>query len=196
MLLAGCSRGTDTMAPLIGITEPKGGVVAKGKSVSVAGYALDDVGLESIVVKVGKSKTEVLPRTEHGERLASFRFRLEAPRSGQVEVVVTATDKSRQSRSYTLPLVLDASPPRIEVGSVDYIKRGEGENQKTVIQVSGRALDDTGVDRVVLQYGNSYSPLSLPKGKEVPFFIELPSSRALMIVVDAAGNRSSRWLPK
>jgi len=62
---------------------------------------------------------------------------------------------------------------------------------ESTLQISGWVLDDTGVDRVTLQYNRTFSPLSLPKGKEVSFYVELPVRRVTLIAVDAAGNRSS-----
>ncbi|MCP6379744.1 hypothetical protein NL466_29040, partial [Klebsiella pneumoniae] len=59
----------------------------------------------------------------------------------------------------------------------------------------GKVYDDTGVDRVALEYGGRFSPLSLPKGKDVPFFVEVPAKSATVIAVDAAGNRASRDVP-
>ncbi|MCS7058634.1 MAG: hypothetical protein NZ849_03125 [Meiothermus sp.] len=203
LLLSACTRPTDTQPPLIGITQPKSGVIPQ-RSFQVQGYVLDDSGVQSIRA----SGKEVLPEASRGQKLVRFSFRVQAPQSGQVEVKVEATDVHGQTRTVRLPLVLDARPPQIVVERVERLVTvvqpaqrrtlPDGTEQEiparttSVLQVSGRVLDDTGVDRVTLQYNNRYNPLSLPKGKEVNFYVELPVRQVTIIAVDAAGNRASR----
>ncbi len=181
LFLGGCER-KGALPPSLGLTEPTGGGVAPGKEVLAQGYAFDEVGVKSVRVQ-GK---EVLPAEEVGKRLVGFRFRLKAPTSGRVEVVLEAEDLQGQVRTLRLPLILDASPPRIVV---------EGKEEKDgLLRVYGRVEDDVGVERVVLQEGERFSALALPRGASVPFAIEI-SRRAVLIAIDAAGNRSSRPLP-
>jgi len=165
---------------------------------------LDDSGVQSIKA----SGEEVLPEASRGQKLVRFSFRVQAPQSGQVEVRVEAADVHGQTRTVRLPLVLDARPPQILVERVERLvtvvqpaqKRTlpDGTEQEipartaSVLQISGRVLDDTGVDRVTLQYNNRYNPLSLPKGKEVSFYVEVPVRQVTIIAVDAAGNRTSQ----
>ncbi|RIH88034.1 hypothetical protein Mlute_00756 [Meiothermus luteus] len=203
LLLAACTRSADTQPPLIGITQPKSGVISQ-RSFQVQGYVLDDSGVQSIKA----SGEEVLPEASRGQKLVRFSFRVQAPQSGQVEVRVEAADVHGQTRTVRLPLVLDARPPQILVERVERLvtvvqpaqKRTlpDGTEQEipartaSVLQISGRVLDDTGVDRVTLQYNNRYNPLSLPKGKEVSFYVEVPVRQVTIIAVDAAGNRTSQ----
>ncbi|RDI95036.1 hypothetical protein DV704_09245 [Meiothermus sp. QL-1] len=202
LLLVACSRPVDAQPPLIGITQPRGGVIAQ-RAFVVQGYVLDDSGVKSVRVE-GK---EVLPEASRGQKLVHFSFRVQAPQSGQVELKVEATDMSGQTRTVRMPLVLDARPPQIILERAEWVVTvlqpartrtlPDGTIEEipartaSVLQISGRVLDDTGVDRVVLQYNNRYDPLSLPKGKEVSFYVEVPVRRVTLIAVDAAGNRSS-----
>lgn len=110
LLLSACQRPGDTQPPLIGITQPKSGVLSQ-RSLQVQGYALDDVGVQS--VKAGGK--ELLPEASRGRKLVRFSFRVQAPQSGQVEIKVDATDMSGQTRTVRLPLVLDARPPQIVI---------------------------------------------------------------------------------
>ncbi|KGQ21713.2 hypothetical protein [Thermus filiformis] len=181
LLLAACARPAGP-PPQLGLVEPLGGGVAPGKDVLARGYAFDEAGVRSVRVQ----GQEVLPEEEVGKKLVEFRFRLKAPTSGRVEVVLEAEDTGGQVRTLRLPLVLDAQPPRIVV---------EGREAKDgLLRVYGRVEDNVGVERVVLQQGGRFSALALPKGTSVPFALEV-SKGAVLIAIDAAGNRASRPLP-
>lgn len=201
LLLSACQRPGDIQPPLIGIIQPKSGVLSQ-RSLQVQGYALDDLGVQS--VKAGGQ--ELLPEASRGQKLVRFSFRVQAPQSGQVEVKVEATDTSGQTRTVRLPLVLDARPPQIVIERAERVVTVVQPAQKrtlpdgteeeiparteSTLQIAGRVLDDTGVDRVTLQYNRTYNPLSLPKGKEVSFYVEVPVRRVILIAVDVAGNRT------
>ncbi len=161
---------------------PAGGGLAPGRDLLVEGYAFDPSGVAS--VRAGGQ--EVLPEGERGKKLVRFRFRLRAPASGQVEVRLEAEDTRGNRVEKRFPLVLDASPPRIVVERV--------EGQGNQVWVYGWVEDNVGVDRVTLQVGGRFTPLSLPKGPRVSFSVEAPRG-AVLVAVDAAGNRSSRRLP-
>ncbi|WP_347242037.1 hypothetical protein [Thermus sp.] len=181
LALASCAR-PDTAPPELGLVEPGGGGLAPGRNLLVEGYAFDPSGVAS--VRAGGQ--EVLPPEEKGKKLVRFRFRLRAPASGQVEVRLEAEDLLGNRGEKRVPLVLDASPPRIVVERV--------EEEGARVRLYGWVEDNVGVDRVTLQVGGRFTPLSLPKEARVPFFVEAPRG-ALLVAVDAAGNRSSRRLP-
>lgn len=180
-LLASCAR-PDTAPPETGLVEPLGGAVAPGKSLLVEGYAFDASG----VVGVWADGQEVLPPEEKGKRLVQFRFRLQAPASGKVELLLEAEDTRGNRGEKRVPLVLDAAPPRIVVERF--------ERKGNLYRVYGRVEDNVQVDRVVVQVGGRYSPLSLPKEATVAFSAEIPAG-AILLAVDAAGNRTSRHIP-
>jgi hypothetical protein len=209
LFLAACQRPADTQPPLIGITQPQGGVMSQ-RSFTVSGYVLDDSGVQSIKAN---GNTELLAPAQKGHKLVNFRFRSQATQSGEVELKVVATDVKGQTRTLVLPLVLDARPPTIEIErierQVDIIKKPKPkeeqkpelgpndpenvvEEEKITLKVSGKVLDDTSVEKVVIEQGGRYSILSLPKGKQVSFYYELPPDRASLIAIDVAGNRSSK----
>ncbi|MFW8423563.1 hypothetical protein, partial [Klebsiella pneumoniae] len=79
------------------------------------GYAFDPSG----VVSVRANGQEVLSSGEVGKRLAQFRFRLQAPASGKVELLLEAEDARGNRGEKRVPLVLDAAPPRIVVERVE-----------------------------------------------------------------------------
>ncbi|WP_298629727.1 hypothetical protein [uncultured Thermus sp.] len=180
-LLASCAR-PDTASPEMGLVEPLGGAVAPGKELRVQGYAFDPAG----VVKVQANGQEVLLPEERGKRLVHFRFRLQAPASGKVELLLEAEDARGNRGEKRVPLVLDAVPPRIVVERV--------EREGGLYRVYGRVEDNVQVDRVVVQVGGRYSPLSLPKEATVAFSAEVPAG-AMLLAVDAAGNRTGRRIP-
>ncbi|MFN3368683.1 MAG: hypothetical protein ACK4G4_06975 [Thermus sp.] len=181
LLIASCAR-PDTAPPEVGLTEPLGGAVAPGREVRVQGYAFDPIGVASVKV----NGREVLPPEEAGKRLVQFRFRLQAPASGKVELLLQAEDVWGNRGEKRVPLVLDASSPRIVV------ERWEREGD--LYRVYGRVEDNVQVDRVVVQVGGRFVPLSLPKEPSVAFSAEVPAG-AIVVAVDAAGNRTSRRIP-
>ncbi len=181
LLLSACAR-PDTLPPEVGLLEPQGGGVAQGREVAAQGYAFDPSGVVSVRVN-GK---EVLPEGERGRRLVRFAFRLKAPTSGRVELRLEAWDPWGNRAERTLTFALDDTPPRILVERIQ--RQGDG------YLVYGRIEDNTGLDRASLRVGERYLPLSLPKGRSVPFAVEAPRG-AYLIAVDSAGNRSSRRLP-
>ncbi|MDX2005942.1 MAG: hypothetical protein SFU83_11745 [Meiothermus sp.] len=202
-LLSACQRPGDTQPPLIGITQPKSGVLSQ-KALRVEGYALDDTGVRSVRA-MGQ---ELLTAQTRGQKLARFSFKVQAPSSGQFEVKVEATDNQGQARTVRLKLVLDARPPAIRLERAERVftevrpaqtrRNADGTTEEVpaqteaTLQISGKVLDDTGVDRVTVQYDNTFLPLSLPKGQEVSFYVELPVRRATIIAVDSAGNRTTQ----
>lgn len=207
LALVACDRPNQDTPPLLGITSPQGGVIAQGKNVDIEGYALDDSGVQD--VRVGQQK--VMAAADAGKKLVRFRFRLQSPQSGQFNLKLTATDVQGAVRVLEVPLVLDARVPTIQIDRVEPIletrtrtlplKEGETEPQietfvvERGLRIAGVVQDDTGIDRVSVEFNGRFTPLSLPKGQEVPFFIEIPTKRATLFVVDAAGNRSSRRIP-
>jgi len=181
LFLASCTR-PDTAPPEMGLTEPLGGAVAPGREVRVQGYAFDPSG----VVSVRANGQEVLSSGEAGKRLVQFRFRLQAPASGRVELLLEAEDARGNRGEKRVPLVLDAAPPRIVVERV--------EREGSLYRVYGRVEDNVQVDRGVVRVGGRFNPLSLPKEATVAFSAEVPAG-AVLVAVDAAGNRTSRRIP-
>ncbi len=187
LALAGCVRPSDAMAPIVGIITPKAGAVTQGQAVTVEGYAFDDNGITSVTARVvvdGRaSEHEVLPESERGKRVVHYRFQIQAEQVGNFELQIIATDTTGQTRTLSMPLVLDNRPPRLELERVERVD----ENR---IRIVGTAQDDVEVDRVVVHYGKVFSRLNLPKGKNVSFFVEVPATTATVIAVDAVGNRA------
>lgn len=181
LILSACAR-PDTLPPQVGLVEPAGSGVAPGRNILAAGYAFDPSGVEEVWV----NGQPVLPDKERGKRLVRFRFRLQAPASGRVEVRLQAQDGAGNRGGRVIPLTLDAAPPRIRVDRV--------EREGSLYRVSGQVEDNVGVVRVALKVGEQYTPLSLPQGPSVPFWVEAPAGASL-IAVDAAGNRTARRLP-
>ncbi|WP_019551296.1 hypothetical protein [Thermus scotoductus] len=181
VFLTACAR-PDTEPPQVGLVTPLGGGVAPGRSLVAEGYAFDPSG----VVSVRANGQEVLSSGEVGKRLAQFRFRLQAPASGKVELLLEAEDARGNRGEKRVPLVLDAAPPRIVVERV--------EREGSLYRVYGRVEDNVQVDRVVVRVGGRFNPLSLPKEATVAFSAEVPAG-AVLLAVDAAGNRTSRRIP-
>jgi len=175
--LVGCEGRPDETPPLLGVVRPVGKAVAKGQEAVIEGYAFDDTA----VVSVRAGETEVLPTEEQGKKLVHFRFKVRAPESGEVRVRLSAKDPKGQERVKEVRLLLDREPPRVRLERVELV---EGR-----LRIVGVAIDDVEVDRVVVHYGKVYSRLNLPRGQEVRFYVEVPAERAVVIAVDAVGQR-------
>lgn len=178
VVLSACAARPDQTAPFLGITHPTGGAVAKGRAVTVEGYAFDDTGVASVEV----AGTEVLLPEMKGKRLVRFRFQLKAPQAGRIRVKVVAKDLEGHTTSRDLDLVLDEAPPRVTIERVEEV---DGR-----LRIVGVASDDVEVDRVVVRYGETFSRLNLPKGKRVRFYAEVPAKGATIIAVDAVNQRT------
>ncbi|MDM7324264.1 MAG: hypothetical protein P3W93_004585 [Thermus sp.] len=181
VLLTSCTR-LDTSPPEVALLSPSGEGVAPGKVLIAEGYAFDPSG----VVRAQVNGQEVLPPEERGKRLVHFRFRLQAPTSGKVELLLEAEDARGNRGEKRVPLVLDAMPPRIVVERL--------ERAGNLYRVYGRVEDNVQVDRVVVQANGRFTLLSLPKEPTVVFSVEMPVG-AVLLAVDAAGNRTSRRIP-
>lgn len=205
--LAACSRTDAGTPPLLGLTKPTNGVVARGRSLEVEGYALDPSGIQSIQA----NDTNLLDPTRVGFKLVRFQFNLNAPQSGEFTLKLRATNGNGQTRQIEVPITLDARLPTLRIERIEPMVEtrtkttpattagGPPTVQTTQVttgyRVDGVILDDTGVDRVSVEYSGKYYSLSVAKGKEVPFFIEIAAKKATLIAVDAAGNRTSRTIP-
>jgi hypothetical protein len=201
-LLVACQRPGDTQPPLIGITYPKTGILS-AKSLRVEGNVLDDNGIASIVAM----NKELVTPANKGQKMIPFAFQLKALKSGKVSLKVTATDINGQTRTLRMPLQLDAKPPEISIVSVTsstkileaekITKKEDGTEEttpaktETVLQISGKVVDNTRVESVTVVTAGKYRPLSLPKKAEVQFFDEVPQGSISVIAVDAAGNKTS-----
>lgn len=204
--LSSCSRTEPGPPPLLGLTQPSNGVIARGRSLEVEGYAMDPGGIASIEV----NDTNLLDPTQVGLRLVRFQFNLNAPQSGEFTLKLRASNRKGQVRQIEVPITLDARVPTLRIERIEPIVQTRNRTlpsttggvpavQSTQVttgyRVDGVILDDTGVDRASVEYGGKYYALSVAKGREVPFFIEIAARKATLIAVDAAGNRTSRTIP-
>lgn len=174
--LVGCVGRGDALAPVVTITEPQGGAVRAESDVQIVGYAMDDVGVESIRV----DDTEFLDApgyaAERGKKLINFGFRPRLVREGLWRSEILVTDVDGRTTRLTFPLEIDGTPPTVEISSVEGL---EGDRRR----ISGVARDNDLVGSIsVGEDARSFSPAA-----QVPFTFETAGEIDLT-VTDQAGN--------
>jgi hypothetical protein len=163
LLLSGCNRADSTPPPLIGLTAPSDGAVGSLQGAMVRGYAFSARGIASLTANgVG-----ILKADEVGKRLVHFQFRLHAPTSGQALLILKATDEAGRSTTLKVPLILDLSPPSLQLSRVTPLSGG-------FVEISGVARDPVEVARLYLTYRGREIPLTFTPGPEVTFSAEVP----------------------
>ncbi len=174
--LSACAGRGDALAPVVTITEPRGGAVKAGTELRVVGYAMDDVGVASIKA----DGTELLEYPalagERGKKLINFGFQPRRVREGLWRSQLTVTDVDGRTTGLTLPVTVDGTRPTVEITGVEGLADGRR-------RVSGVARDDDLIQSVVIGEG----ALPFSPAAQVPF--TFPTDGAVSVTVtDQAGN--------
>jgi hypothetical protein len=177
LLLGGCMSRSDSLAPIISITEPKSGTTRSSDVVHVYGYALDDQGVAAIRV----NGTDLLQfednRAARGKSLIQFAFRGSPDREGDVEFLIEVEDSSGRVTVLPYSLRIDTTPPTLELESTAL---GNGR-----YQIRGVARDNTTVSAIRL----GGQPLQFVPAAEYSFeFSNILLNEPVVEVVDSAGN--------
>jgi hypothetical protein len=181
--LSACINRQDAMAPMITIVSPANGTARNADNITVYGYAMDDEGIRAI--RVGN--TDILATDfysgERGKRLIQFGFR---PTQQNDKFVANIVAEDTSGRVTTLPyeLIIDTTPPTIELTEVTNLVNGN-------IRVVGIARDNNTVQSIVI----AGQALSFISQAEQSVNIDVPTSETMNIVVmDSAGNEASQPL--
>ena len=174
--LAGCTGRGDALAPMVTITEPQGKTVKAESDLRIVGYAMDDVGVASILV----DGTEILDAPgytgERGKKLINFGFRPKRVRQGLWRSEIVVTDVDGRTTSLTFPLEIDGTPPTVTLTGVESL--GDG-----LSRVSGVARDNSLVSKITAGgVARSFTPAA-----QVPFTFETDADIEIT-VTDQAGN--------
>ena len=174
--LSGCAGRGDALAPVVTVTEPQGTTVKAESDLQIVGYALDDVGVASILV----DGTEILDAPgyvgERGKKLINFGFRPRQVREGLWRSEIVVTDVDGRKTALNFPLEIDGTPPTVTLTGVE----GLG-NRRT--RVSGVARDNDLVSKITAGgVARSFTPAA-----QVAFTFETDSDIEIT-VTDQAGN--------
>lgn len=172
------------MEPMITIVDPANGTTKNTGELTVRGYAMDDGGIRAI--RVGE--TDLLAndyyKNDRGKKLIQFAFqaRLSTDRFSQN---ITVEDTSGRTKTLPYELVIDKTPPTIEITEARDLGNG-------TMRVVGVARDNIAVQSIDI----AGVPLPFIPQAEQPFNTDVPTSETMQITVtDSAGNPVSRPLP-
>ena len=174
--LSGCAGRGDALAPVITITEPQGTSVRAESDLQIVGYAMDDMGVQSIRV----DGTEILDAQgyagERGKKLINFGFRPRQIREGLWRSEILVTDVDGRTTALSFPLEIDGTPPTVTLTGVESLGNGQS-------RVSGTASDNDLVSKISAGgAARSFSPAA-----QVPFTFEVTGDIEIT-VTDQAGN--------
>lgn len=184
LVLSGCLARSDSMAPLIAITDPRSGTTRSTDDLRISGYAMDDSGVASIRVDGADLLTDPLYASERGKGLVNFAFTKPNVADGQVTMVLEVTDVSGRTTTERYVLTLDATPPTIELTTVE--SAGSGR-----LRVEGVVRDNIALSSVRI----NDVPLAFSPGAEFSFSVVVNAiENGAIVVEDSAGNRVSQAL--
>lgn len=174
--LSSCTGRGDALAPVVTVTEPQSTTVKAESDLQIVGYALDDVGVASILV----DGTEILDAPgyagERGKKLINFGFRPRQVREGLWRSEINVTDVDGRKTSLSFPLEIDGTPPTVTLTGVEGLADGR-------TRVSGVARDNDLVGKITSEgVARSFTPAA-----QVSFTFETDSDIEIT-VTDQAGN--------
>lgn len=184
LALSSCLSRSDSMAPLIAITDPRSGTTRSTDDLRISGYAMDDSGIASIRVDGADLLADPLYASERGKGLVNFAFTKPNVADGQLTLVLEVTDVNGRTTTERYVLTLDATPPTIELTTVE--SAGSGR-----LRVEGVAKDNIALSSVRI----NDVPLAFSPGSEFSFSVVVNAvENGAIVVEDSAGNRVSRAL--
>lgn len=182
--LSACVSRSDSMAPVIAITEPRSGTTRSSDDLRISGYAMDDAGVASIRVDGSDLLSDGLYASERGKRLVQFAFTKPNLTDGELTLVLEVTDVNGRSSLERYVLTLDATPPTVELTSVAGLSGGR-------VRVEGTARDNMRLSSIRI----NGVPLAFTPGTEYSFSVIVNAVDGGQVVVeDSAGNQVAKDL--
>ena len=180
-MLTSCLGRSDSLSPVIAITDPRSGATRSTEDLRISGYAMDDEGVASIRVDGLDLLANDLYASERGKGLVHFAFTKPNVVDGELTMVLEVTDVSGRTTTETYTLILDATPPTVELTNVESAAGNR-------LRVEGVARDNIGVSSVRI----GGVPLAFTPGPEFSFSVLVENTEgAEVIVEDGAGNSVS-----
>ena len=181
LLLSSCIKRQDAIAPLITIVSPANGSVQNIQRPIVRGYAMDDEGVESIIVNGQDLLKSELLKNERGKKLINFAFEPQNQGEGSFAANIEVVDINGRSSLFPYELLIDQTPPTVELIELTNL----GGNR---IRVHGIAKDNDFVNSISIA-GTS---ILFRPSKEYQFKADVDKSSDMTLVVkDNAGNITS-----
>lgn len=181
LLLTSCLGRSDSLAPMIAITDPRSGATRSTEDLRISGYAMDDKGVASIRVDGVDLLQNELYASERGKALVNFAFTKPNVADGELTMVLEVTDVSGRTTTETYRLILDATPPTVELTNVEPVSGNR-------LRVEGVARDNIGVSSVRI----GGVPLAFTPGPEFSFSVLVDNVEGAQVVAeDGAGNSTA-----
>ena len=181
LLLGACVGRSDSLAPRVAITDPRSGATRSTEALTISGYAMDDSGITSIRVDGADLLDNPLYANERGKGLINFAFTKPNVADGELTMVLEVTDTSGRTTTETYVLTLDATPPTVELTTVEALGNGR-------LRVEGVARDNIALSSVRI----NDVPLAFTPGAEFSFSVLVAAvADGQVVVEDGAGNRAS-----
>ncbi|HEX7038769.1 MAG TPA: hypothetical protein VF202_01495 [Trueperaceae bacterium] len=181
LLLASCLGRSDSLAPIVAITDPRSGATRSTEDLRISGYAMDDSGVASIRVDGIDLLQNELYAGERGKGLVNFAFTKPNVADGELTMVLEVTDVSGRTTTETYTLILDDTPPTVELTSVEAAAGNR-------LRVEGVARDNIGVSSVRI----GGVPLAITPGTEFAFSVLVEDVEGAEVVAeDGAGNSTA-----
>jgi hypothetical protein len=182
--LTGCMGRDDALAPVVAIREPKSGTTRTTEDLRIVGYAMDDEGIDAIVVDGTDLLSFDVYAGERGHRFVEFAFTIPDLRDGETTSRITVRDVSGRSSTLLHSLRIDTTPPTLELTAVTALADGR-------LRVEGVARDDVAVSAIRVDE----VPLQFAPAPEHRFSLDVAAGPdARVVVEDSAGNRVARSL--
>jgi hypothetical protein len=183
-LLSACLSRSDSLAPIVTISDPKSGTVRSAENLTIRGYALDDEGIVAIRVDGQDLLQSTLYQSEKGKKLIEFGFRSREISEGQFASVIEAEDLSGRKSTLRFELKIDTTPPSLELDALKSL--GEGR-----VRVSGMARDNNQLGQIII----NGSELAFASVSEQAFSLDIEQSSTITVTVeDRAGNSTSQQI--
>ncbi len=181
VLLSSCLGRSDSLAPIVAITDPRSGATRSTEDLRISGYAMDDSGVASIRVDGVDLLQNDLYAGERGKGLVHFAFTKPNVADGELTMVLEVTDVTGRTTTETYTLILDDTPPTVELTSVEPAAGGR-------LRVEGVARDNIGVSSVRI----GGVPLAITPGPEFAFSVLVDDAEGAEVVAeDGAGNSTA-----
>ena len=143
LLLGGCLSRSDSLAPIVSISEPRNGAVQSAENLRVRGYAMDDEGVVAIRVNGSDLLDSAFLAGERGKQLIPFEFTFQNLREGESTSVIEVVDSSGRTSVLTFTLQIDVTPPTLELIAVTPLGDGPIEIGESGGGAAGRVAQET-----------------------------------------------------
>ena len=182
LLLTSCFARPDALAPIITIYAPANGAVQRSGDTVVRGYAMDDEGVESVLVNGAEMLSENAFGADKGKRLVEFAFKPTEQGEGTFSANIIARDRSGRETTLAYQLSIDQTPPTVELAAPTDIGGGR-------LRVSGVASDNDEVKSITI----GGEAVQFIPAAEYTFSVDVTAGEGLSVEVsDQAGNTVSQ----